>query len=290
MALIPQKATQQVMRQILVMKKNSPHIFFGAGIVGFVGTVYLASRATMKLEKVLDDFNHDIEQVTGRNHGNDEYSQNDYRKDLAYVYGKGSVAIGKLYLPAAILGTASVVSLSGSHVILTRRNSALAGTLAIVTQAFEEYRERVRKELGSDKELDLRFDLKEVEIEDESGNKQLIKLADPNGLSPYARFFDEFSVNWQKDAEYNRMYVQCQQNYANQLLQTRGHVFLNDVYDVLGIERSKMGAIVGWVLDGEGDGYIDFGMFDVMNRDFINGSERSILLDFNVDGVIYDKI
>ena len=61
---------------------------------------------------------------------------------------------------------------------------------------------------------------------------------------------------------------------------------------MLGIPRSQAGAVVGWVL-GEGDDYIDFGMFDGNNmatRDFVNGYERSILLDFNVDGVIYDLI
>jgi hypothetical protein len=196
----------------------------------------------------------------------------------------------KLYAPAALLGTASIASLTGSHVVMTRRNTALAGTLAIVTQAFDDYRERVRKELGSDKELDIRFKLEDVEIEDADGQKQLIKLGDPSGLSPYARFFDQFSEAWKKNAEYNRLYVQCQQNYANQRLEAIGHVFLNEVYDWLGIERSHAGSIVGWLYNGDGDGYIDFNMFDVANRDFVNGENRSILLDFNVDGVIFDKI
>jgi Family of unknown function (DUF6353) len=280
MTLIPKETSRVLMRQALTFKKNSPHIFFAAGVAGFVGTVYLSSRATLKLNTVLDEFNEDIENVKGKKD----------KKDVAYVYGKGTGKLLKLYAPAALLGTASVMSLTGSHVILTRRNSALAGTLAIVTQAFDEYRERVKAELGDDKELDLRFDLKEIEIEAADGTKQLIKLGDPNGLSPYARFFDEYSSNWQKDAEYNRLYVQCQQNYANERLEAYGHVFLNDVYDWLGIERSRAGAVVGWLYNGDGDGYIDFGMFDVQNRDFINGDNRSILLDFNVDGVIFDKI
>jgi hypothetical protein len=281
MSLIPKETSRVLMRKVLLMKKNSPHIFFGAGIAGFIGTTILASRATLKLDKVLDEFTEDIENVKGPNQDN---------KDVAYVYGKGTLKIAKLYAPAALLGTASVMSLTGSHVILTRRNSALAGTLAIVTQAFDEYRERVKAEVGDDKELDLRFDLAELEIENEDGSKQIIKLGDTNVLSPYARFFDEYSENWQKNAEYNRLYVQCQQNYANQRLETIGHVFLNEVYDWLGIERSHEGSIVGWLYEGDGDGYVDFGMFDVSNRDFVNGENRSILLDFNVDGVIFDKI
>jgi hypothetical protein len=86
------------------------------------------------------------------------------------------------------------------------------------------------------------------------------------------------------------MFLQCQQNYFNQQLKARGHVFLNEIYDAIGLERSKAGTIVGWVTDGNGDGYIDFGMFEDASRRFINGIEPSILLDFNVDGVIYDLI
>jgi hypothetical protein len=88
----------------------------------------------------------------------------------------------------------------------------------------------------------------------------------------------------------NRLFVTCQQNYLNHVLQVRGHVFLNEAYDALGLERSTAGAVVGWVMGDNGDNYIDFGIFEAQNARFVNGSERSILLDFNVDGVIYDKI
>ena len=116
---------------------------------------------------------------------------------------------------------------------------------------------------------------------------------DPNKYSIYARFFDELSSSWNPEPEYNNLFLRCQQNYVNDLLNARGHVFLNEVYDRLGIPRSKAGAVVGWTLHGEGDGYIDFGIFDGWKpkaREFVNGHEGAILLDFNVDGIIYDKL
>jgi hypothetical protein len=133
---------------------------------------------------------------------------------------------------------------------------------------------------------------------DENGkkikSKKTIEVTDPNGVSQYARFFDESCVQWSKTPEYNLTFLNCQQNYANDLLHSRGHVFLNEVYDMLGIPRSQAGAVVGWVLGKDNDvGYIDFGIYDgnrMRARDFVNGYERSILLDFNVDGVIYDLI
>ena len=91
------------------------------------------------------------------------------------------------------------------------------------------------------------------------------------------------------------MFLRKQQEWANELLKSRGHVFLNEVYDMLGIPRTKSGQIVGWVYnsnDEYSDNYIDFGVYDggARSRAFVNGYEKAILLDFNVDGVIYDLI
>ena len=121
--------------------------------------------------------------------------------------------------------------------------------------------------------------------------KKQVLVDDPNGLSVYARFFDEGCEQWSKNPEYNLMFLRSQQNYYNDMLKSRGHVFLNEVYDALGIPRTQAGAVVGWMISDNGDNFIDFGVFDgdrPRARDFVNGYERSILLDFNVDGVIYD--
>lgn len=112
-------------------------------------------------------------------------------------------------------------------------------------------------------------------------------------ISIYARFFDESRAAWVNDSEHNYMFLKLQQDYANELLKKRGYLFLNEVYDMLSIERSNAGQVVGWVYDPEntiGDNYVDFGLKDERNSDFMNGNKRSVLLDFNVDGCILDKI
>jgi hypothetical protein len=197
------------------------------------------------------------------------------------------------------VGVLSIGCLSGSHMILSRRNAAITAAYAVLDKGFREYRGRVVSEYGQEKDREFRFGVVEREIAvdtDEGVAVKTIRGIDQNAVkkngSIYARFFDEYSKNWSKDPGYNQMFLQSQQNYANDKLKARGHVFLNEVYDMLGIERSKEGAVVGWVR-GNGDDYIDFGVFrnDVHKGDlFVNGNERSILLDFNVDGVIYDKL
>lgn len=279
-----------IARQSLKVKHNSPHMLFVAGTVGIVASTVLACRATLKLERTLEKMQDELEDAkqdgilvsdTGRNQ----------RKDVAVAYGKGSFELAKLYAPAIAVGGVSLIALTGSHVQLTRRNTALTVAYTGLHQAYQEYRKRIQDHLGEEKERDLYHGVKLEEVQDEKGKTKAIKVVDPNGLSPYAKFFDEHSSNWYPDPELNRLFVQCQQNYANQLLLARGHLFLNEVYDMLDIgPRTSAGQIVGWVVGDDGDNFVDFGLFDCASSRFVNGMEQSILLDFNVDGVIMDKI
>jgi hypothetical protein len=298
MKLVPASAVGKISRQLLIAKKNSPHIFFAAGVAGTIASTVLACRATLKLSATLDEIQKDIDIIKPKREthplltpevvtGEDVVVE--HTKTI-YVYSRASLRIAKLYGPSVLIGVASIGLLAGAHVQLTRRNSALIAAYAAVQKAYDDYRERVREELGAEKELDIYHAAKTEIVKDADGNDISVKVVDPNKYSPYAKFFDEYSDNWKRDAELNRMFIQCQQNYLNNRLLAYGHVFLNEAYDALGVPRSSAGAVVGWLKDGDGDGYIDFGIFEAFNSRFVNGTEQSILLDFNVDGVIYDKI
>ena len=170
----------------------------------------------------------------------------------------------------------------------------LTAAYAALDKGFRQYRERVVGELGADKDREFRYAMEDKTIVEETKEGPVTKqIKVVGGTGIYARLFDEYNSNWSDDPGYNRLFISCQQNFANDLLRSRGHVFLNEVYDMLGLERSPEGAVVGWVLDGDGDGYVSFGVFDgdmYKGQEFVNGNERSILLDFNVDGVIWSKI
>lgn len=293
MKLVPDGVTRSIARQMLIAKKNSPHIFFVGGIAGVIGSTVLACRATLKLEDTLEDIEKDVKGVKELRDISDQndltYTQNDYYKDLGRVYLKSAGQLGKLYGPSIIVGGVSIAALTGSHIQMTRRNSALAAAFATISKAFEQYRERVTEEVGEERERDIYRGVREVETEDEKG-KKTTKVVDPNATSPYAHCFDEVNVNWKPNAELNKIFLNCQQRYWNQHLQTHGYVILNDVLHALGFERTSAGAVVGWVRDSDKDGYIDFGLYDGCAAEFMNGQEHSVWLDFNVDGVIYDMI
>jgi len=190
-----------------------------------------------------------------------------------------------------IVGVISVAALTGSHVVLSRRNVSLTAAYAALMKAYDEYRDRVRDELGTDKELDVHRGITRQQITGDDGKTTEIATYAPGKSTMYSRIFDEFCPNWQKNNEMNRMYLEGMERHFNDLLIVRGHVFLNEIYDALGFDRSQAGQWVGWVIGPNGkDNYIDFGIYEAANTRFVNGWERSIILDFNVDGIIWKLI
>lgn len=294
MKFVPEAVGRQIARNALHLQKGSPGLLLGVGIAGMVGTTVLACRATLKMETVVDEAKEKLDTAKTLEH--EEYSEKDRQRDISLIYFQTGVKIVKLYAPAIALGSLSIYALTSSHSILTKRNAALTAAYTALEKGFGEYRARVVEKYGEDQDRDFRYGTREETIEDpETGKKKKVTRVGPGEPSIYARFFDSYSTSWNREPEYNLIFLQCQQNYANDLLKSRGHVFLNEVYDMLGIPRSQAGAVVGWLLtpDGTTDNFINFGVFDgktQVARDFVNGLEGAILLDFNVDGVIYDRI
>lgn len=295
MNLVPEGLSNAIGRQMVLADKHSPSILFGLGVVGMIGSTVLACRATLKVHEVTEKVNETIGEIEEKlEHSNAEvYNEEDATKDKATVFAKSFVGLGKLYAPSIILGAASIACLTKSHNILQKRNAALTAAYIAVDEAFKAYRRRVVEKYGEEQDFEFRYGTEEVEYTDEKGKPKTKKVVGAPSSTDYARFFDEMCGSWSKSPEYNFTYLKGKQAWFNNLLQMRGHVFLNEVYDELGIARSEAGSVVGWVIGDEGDNFIDFGIFKGENpkiRDFVNGREQSILLDFNVDGVIYDKL
>lgn len=285
--------------------KHSPEILAGVGVVGVVGSLVMACKATTKLSDILDESKEQldkIKEVAADPAYEEKYSQDDAKKDTTITYVQTAMKVTKLYAPSVILCASSLGCLLASNNILKKRNAALSAAYMTVDKSFKEYRKRVADRFGEEVEKEIRYNIKAEEITkvDEDGNEvtETVKIMDgtddPNSYSDYARFFDESCAAWQNDAEYNLTFLKAQQQYANDLLKARGRLFLNEVYRMLGIDETKAGQVVGWVYNPDnptGDNFVDFGIYNMQRervRAFVNGYEPNILLDFNVDGVIWN--
>ena len=200
------------------------------------------------------------------------------------------------------MGASGLMCLWSANNLLNKRNAALTAAYATAQQGLDQYRSRVVERFGKDLDRELMYNIKAKEIEEtvinEDGTEQVVKktveVAHPDYNSIYARFFDESCKGWTKSAEDNLRFLKMVQAWANKKLQADGYLYLNDVYEALGIPKTKAGHVVGWIFDEAhpvGDNFVDFGIYDLYNekaRDFVNGYERVILLDFNVDGNIWE--
>ena len=295
----------------LILKKYSPEILTAAGVIGTVGSTVLACKATLKVEDILDEAKKKSNLINAVHDGeievDAEYTDKDYSKDLLVNRTQTAVKLIKLYGPAISLGALSITAILGGQHILRKRNVAVMAAYKLCEESFNNYRSRVKDELGEEKDRQFYYGLTEETVKEKVKSKdgktktvtKKVEKAPDHLYSQYARFFDEANINWDKSPEQNMYFLKMVQNQMNDKLKARGHVFLNEVYDALGFDRSEAGQLVGWVWNNDntamdaGDGYIDFGIFDgndCAKRAFVNGDERSILLDFNIDGMIYDLI
>ena len=273
------------------LKKHSPEILIVAGVVGTVASAVMACHATTKLDSVLEKSKKDIDAIHKCVENEElatENSKDDAKKDLAIVYVQAGVKVAKLYAPAVALGTLSIASIVASHNILKKRNVALAAAYATVDKTFKEYRNRVVERFGAEVDKELRYNIKAKKFEEtvtdpDSGKEKKVKST-----------VDESCEAYESNMDYNLMYLRSQQNLANDKLKANGYLFLSDVYDQLGIKRTKMSQIVGWVYKPEGnengDNFVDFGILETNRETEDGGYEKAILMEFNVDGPILDLI
>lgn len=305
---IMNNVTKFAKRSGLKFKKHSPEILVVSGVVGVVASAVMACKATTKLDSILEESKEQVEKIHGyvESEGySEKYSAEDEKKDLTIVYTKSAIKIVKLYGPSVVLGALSIGAILGGHNMLRKRNLALAAAYTALDTSFKDYRGRVIERFGKELDRELRFNIQNKEIEsvvtNEDGTESIEKksvsvVGNLDGYSPYAKFYDDGCIGWEKDPELNLMFLRRQQDAANEILKRDGYLFLNDVYEMLGIPKTTAGQLVGWIYDEKnpvGDNYVDFGIYDLYKencRDFVNGYERTILLDFNVDGEIYKMI
>lgn len=289
-------------KAVMKLKKHSPEILVVAGIAGTVVSAVLACKATTKVAEILDETKGTLDTIhermeTGAINGQ-EYTNEDDKKDTVVVYAQTGMKLAKLYGPAIILGTLSITSILASNNILRKRNVALGAAYAAIDKSFKEYRGRVIERFGEQVDTKLKYGIKakkfeEIEVDPETGKEKKVKktvmVADPNLQSDYAVYFDSKSRNYETNPDYNRMFLKAQQAFANDKLQTRGHLFLNEVLDDLDLPRTPAGQIVGWTKDGP-DGYVNFRIVEVERETEDGRHEPALLLDFNVEGNIWEKM
>ena len=269
-------------------QRYAPEILTALGVAGVATSTVLIAKQTLRLEVTIDE----AEQRIARAHADKANGEDNLAVVKAYMANTSDMV--KLYGAPVMLSVASIASILAAHGIMRRRNAALVAAYGVLETAFANYRQRVREAIGEDREQELYVGARETTEVSESGKKTVKKDLSGGPKSPYALLFDETNIYWEPEAGTNKTFLLIKQQHLNDKLNVKGYLFLNDVHRALGFPDTKAGQIVGWIADTtKGDGYVDLGIFEPITdvkRDFINGHERNIWLNPNVDGPIIDKL
>lgn len=281
------------------LKEHAPEILEVAGTVGVIASCVMACKATTKISQITEEHKTVMEAINTQEIG-EEYTEEDKKKDTVITYTHTVLKLTKTYAPAVILGALSLGCLHGSNMILRERNAALASAFIAVDRAFKEYRGRVAERFGEDVEKQIRLNLKEQKIEkvvtDEDGKEKKVKekeLISDGVESGYMKYFAAGNPNWAGgDMSHVEGFLTAQQNWANHILRVKGHITLNEVYDLCGFEETQDGMVVGWIYDpAKGDdNYVELDVTRCYIPNEYGEFEKAYAVDFNVDGLIFDKM
>lgn len=301
------KAGQILVKTKLGIKKHSPEILVATGIGTGIIAAVIACKQTIKANNIItvarEDLQH-IENVKELAANNEvEYTEEDERADREIIGKQITIGMVKTYALPVGLGILSITCILAGHHILKKRNVALAAAYSALSTDFMNYRKRVVDKYGKDVDFMLKNGLEKQivanqVIDPETGEvketKEEVLTYDGDKLSQYARIFDEVgSTQWTPSADHNRAFLLMEQNYFNERIKTRGYIFLNEVYERLGFRPTKAGSVVGWVYQNADYEGIDFGIFTAHTQkaaEFLEGTEPSIILDFNVQGDILSLV
>lgn len=292
MNLIPATVSRAGHRTLLKLNASSPTILVVSGIVGFGVTTALAIAATRKLDPTLTKHTSDRKVIELTNYGSDK----DRQRAITRLYAGTALSLTKIYGPTIVAGSLSAAAVLSGHNILKGRHVATMAAYSGLAEEFRSYRARVAKTLGSEAEQEIR-DGAHGEWEDDPNHKGEVKRVMKYDLEENAGYlrpwFDETNVNWTRDPVANYLFLKGVQAHMNNLLKFRGHVFLSDVYEALNLTRVGEAQVAGWLQNGDGDNFVSFGFMESENPHtvaFRNGAENTVQLNFNIDGLIWDKI
>lgn len=298
------------------LKRKAPDILFTSGVALVIGGTVAACVKTPKVVEIVEDAKDELDYIKNEyenesvevNSESVSMSKAEYQKELIKVYSKTAGKVAVELAPAIALEAGGIILLTKSHRILKNEKAAAAAMAAGFKKAYDSLYSNVKEKYGKEEADRMKFGVKQVECEEvvgktKDGKDKVKKVTEevifdnPCEYSPYARFFDETCEGFYADnPNYNLKFLLDVQCMMNDKLKKDKFVFLNDVYGALGMEKVfPEGQTHGWLYDNsksEGDNFIDFGIHNYKrpNRRFVNGYEPIVLLDFNCEGNIIDKI
>ena len=196
----------------LFLKQNASTILTCMGGAGVIATFVTAVKATPKALSLLEKAKEEKEELT--------------------ILDTVRIA-GPAYISTILVGASTIVCIFGANILNKRQQATLMSAYALLDNSYKEYKDKVKELYGEDTDREVRNEIAKDIKEDEK-----FPVEDGKQL-----FYDEFSQRYFESTTEDVLRAEYE---LNRLLSRDDRVFLNDFYELLGIETVDYGDYLGW--------------------------------------------
>lgn len=279
--------------------KAAPGLMITCGIAGVAVGSYKAAQVTPMAKEAIAEFKATRDAI--EQHEEDPEAK---RECIKAGYRSLGSTLLHAYAKPVLFVTGGTALILGGHGIVSKKLATTTASLISTDRIFRNYRNNVIEDQGEEADFRYRTGVKTVNVEtveqDVRGRKRKVNkeydVLEELVNDPFLKLFDESNPNFTKNPTRNLDFLRQQVDFLNRRLVAEGFVSLNDVLYQLGYNRCAEGSIYGWFYDPDNPNChneIDIGIKDIRRKTIqnaINGYEPVILLNFNVDGLIINKL
>ena len=200
-------------RSKLFIKRNGSTILTVTGGIGAIGTAVMAVQATPKALKT-------IEAVEG--------AKGEKLTKLEIIQ-----VAGPIYIPTVLMGVGTLACIFGANMLNKRQQVAITSAYALLDNSYKEYRKKVQ-------------DLYDVSVDEKIRSeiaKDHYKESDAPTDPKKELFYDYFSERF---FESTQLEVLAAEAGLNKIIANDCGAYLNEFYDLLGLDEIEAGKELGW--------------------------------------------
>lgn len=219
----------------LFVIKNAPTILVAGGTALMAGSTVMAAKASLSYkEGVLMPHVEEVVRISMDETLDEETKKAETDKEKAAL----TIDTAKRFLPAAGLMIAGIACIAAGHTMQLKRLAGLSAALAAVKLENEQLKADAAGE-----------EIEPVTVTHE-GKTDVVRTEVNGHLLPVEDFrnrvFGPENKNWDPAPVVCENFLNTVERHANDRLRWKGHLFLNEVYAMLGMPETRLGAVMGW--------------------------------------------
>ena len=196
----------------LFWQRNSSTVLTCIAGVGVVGTAVLAAKATPTALALVEE------------------AKKEKEEELTTF--ETVVAAAPAYIPAVAVGVSTLICLFSANALNKRQQAALTSAYALLDNSYQEFKAKVQEIYGDEGLNRVRNEIAKDHYDESIRPEEEKQL-----------YFDEWSGRWFNATPTEVQYAEYE---LNKIMYRDGGAYLNEWYELVGLEPTDYGSVMGW--------------------------------------------